>query len=165
MPQGRVHQISISPGGVPKLPVQIAVVTGAGLVGDGHNDTRHHGGPHAAVCLFSLEVIRRLREQGHPIGPGATGENVTLEGLDWPRVVPGCRLGFEGGVELEVTRYTSPCATIRDSFRGLEFRRIQQDLHPGESRVYARVLREGQLRTGERVTFVEPSAAAGDQGN
>ena len=155
MLHGRVHQINVSPGGVPKFPVDSAAITAAGISGDGHNDTKHHGGPDAAVCLFSLEVIGLIRDEGHPIGAGTTGENVTLAGLDWTCVRPGCRFVFEGGVELEVTRYTSPCATIRDSFRGLELRRIQQDLHPGQSRVYARVLREGRLRNGEGVSFVE----------
>lgn len=163
MHRGRVHQINISPGGVPKLPVRRATVAAIGIVGDGHYDTKRHGGPDAAVCLFSLEVIQSLRAQGHPIGVGTTGENVTVQGLDWAAVVPGVRLVFDGGVELEVTKYTSPCATIRDSFRGLEFRRIKQELHPGESRVYARVIREGELRAGEGASVMEPRAA--DQGN
>ena len=162
MQRGRIHQINISPGGVPKLRVERAGVTAGGLVGDGHNDTRHHGGPDAAVCLFSREVIERLRAEGHPIGPGTIGENVTVEGLDWAAVVPGCRLVFEGGVELEVVKYTNPCATIGESFRGLEFRRIKQDLHPGESRVYARVIREGELRAGAAVELRQPAVECGE---
>jgi MOSC domain-containing protein YiiM len=151
---GRVHQISVSPGGVPKLPIAAALVRVEGIEGDGHNDRKHHGGPNAAVCLFALEVIERLRSEGHPIGIGTTGENLTIQGLDWPSARPGCQLVFEGGVELEVTRYTTPCATIRDSFSELQFNRIKQDLHPGESRVYARVLREGTIRLGESVRLV-----------
>jgi MOSC domain-containing protein YiiM len=149
---GRVHQISVSRGGVPKLAVPRAMVRIEGIEGDGHNDTKHHGGPTAAVCLFALEVIENLRAEGHPIGPGTTGENVTVSGIDWSRVGPGSRIVFDGGVELEVTRYTEPCSTIRDSFTGLQFRRIKQDMHPGESRVYARVVREGEIGVGEGLT-------------
>jgi MOSC domain-containing protein YiiM len=162
---GRIHRINISTGGVPKLPVERAAVTVEGLAGDGHDDKRH-GGPNAAVCLFSLEVIERLRAEGHPIGPGTTGENVTVAGLDWRAVVPGSRLVFEGGggegggVELEVVQYTSPCSTIRDSFTGLEFRRIKQELHPGESRVYARVIRGGELKVGAAVSLVGAAGRA-----
>ena len=151
---GRVHQISISPGGVPKLPVAEALVRVEGIAGDGHDDRKHHGGPNAAVCLFALEVIERLRAEGHPIGAGTTGENLTIQGLDWPSVKPGCRFAFEGGVELEVTQYTTPCATIRNSFTDLKFNRIKQELHAGESRVYARVLREGTIRMGESVRML-----------
>ena len=151
---GRVTHINISKGGVPKLPIPAARVAMLGLEGDGHNDTRHHGGPEAAVCLFSLEVIRRLQAEGHPISPGSTGENVTVEGLDWAAVQPGTLLHFEGGLELEVTQYTTPCSTIRNSFNHLDFRRIKQDLHPGESRVYARVIREGTIRPNEAVVAI-----------
>lgn len=159
----RIHQISISPpprGGVPKLPVRECLVTRGGLEGDWQNDRKHHGGPERAVCLFSLEVIRRLRAEGHPIGPGTTGENLTIEGMEWTRVLPGTRLliGATDGIELEVASYANPCATIRDSFTALKFKRIEQELHPGESRVYARVVREGVVRVGDGVTLVEPDS-------
>jgi len=67
---GTVHQISISQGGVPKRPVPSATVTETGVEGDRHRNPRLHGGPQRAVCLFSLEVIERLRAEGHPIAPG-----------------------------------------------------------------------------------------------
>lgn len=152
MSTGRVVQINISHGGVPKLPVPSARVTALGIDGDAHHDTKHHGGPNAAVCLFSIEVIDRLRAEGHPISPGSTGENITVQGLDWTGVTPGTRLSFAGGVELEVTHYTTPCSTIRNSFRELAFRRIQQEDHPGQSRVYAKVVREGTVSINDQVT-------------
>ena len=158
MHSGRIHQISVSNGGVPKRAVGSTQVTATGLQGDSQNDTRHHGGPDRAVCLFSLEVIELLRREGHPIGPGSAGENLTLEGLDWSAVVPGSRLRFDGGVELEVVSYTVPCSTIRDSFIDLESRRIKQDLHPGNSRMYARVLNGGQVRAGEAVELLGPNS-------
>lgn len=153
MGEGTVHQISVSPGGVPKSAVLTATVTATGIVGDDQHDKEHHGGPERAVCLFSREVIERLRIEGHPITAGSTGENLTISGIDWTRVEPGCRFAFEGGVELEVTGYTSPCRTISGSFAGGSFKRISQKAHPGESRVYARVVREGMLTTGEQVTL------------
>jgi len=159
MSVGRIHQISVSPGGVPKNAVPEARVLRDGLVGDAHHDHRH-GGPDRAMCLFSLEVIRRLQREGHPIAPGTVGENLTVEGLDWNQIRPGSRMvvGDGDGVELEVVAYTKPCSTIRESFTALEFRRIQQDLHPGESRVYARVLREGTVRMGDPCRVIGPSA-------
>ena len=87
-----IFQINVSPGGVPKLPVRSAEVTALELVGDAHNNNVVHGGPTRAVCLYSLERILALQAEGHPIFPGATGENVTLAGVDWDAVVPGVRL-------------------------------------------------------------------------
>lgn len=149
--KGVVENLSISSGGVPKLPIAEVRIGTLGLAGDAQHDTKHHGGPERAVCVYSSEVIERLRGEGHPITPGSAGENITIRGLDWPSVTPGSRLEFAGGVVLEVTSYTSPCSTIRESFIGSEFRRIKQDEHPGESRVYTRVLAEGGVKSGESV--------------
>lgn len=155
--RGRVHQVSVSKGGVPKVPVPGAVVTATGLSGDAQNDTKHHGGPERAVCMFSLDVIERLRGEGHPIASGSVGENLTITGIDWSTVAPGGRFEFEGGVVLEVASYTKPCSTIRESFAGLDFKRIFQDAHPGESRVYARVITPGPIAPGAWVTYRAPA--------
>ncbi len=156
--QGQIHQINISSGGVPKLPIKEARVGSMGLEGDWQTDRKHHGGPERAVCLFSLEVIRRLQSEGHPIVPGSVGENLTIEGLDWSRVVPGARLvGQEGRFELEVVSYAAPCSTIRNSFADLNSKRIKQELHPSEARTYARVVRDGVVRTGDLVELVSPA--------
>ena len=149
--RGQVFQISVSNGGVPKQSVPAARVLASGVEGDRQNDQLHHGGPDRAVCLFSLEVIERIRAEGHPIQPGSTGDNLTIEGLEWAVIAPGARLMVGAEVELEVVSCTTPCSAIRDSFLGLEVNRIKQDLHPGESRVYARVLREGWVRVGDEV--------------
>ncbi len=154
---GRIVSLHVSPGGVPKRAIPEAAVHALGLEHDAHADTRHHGGPERAVCLFSLEVIRRLQGEGHPIAPGTTGENVCVEGLPWDQVVPGARLRLGGEVELEVTRYTTPCKTIKASFADGRFQRILQDDHPGESRVYTRVLRTGAIRAGDAVTLYPPA--------
>jgi MOSC domain-containing protein YiiM len=152
---GRIVQVNVSKGGVPKLAVLTAPVTRNGLAGDRQKDLRYHGGPERAVSCLALEVIERLAREGHPIAPGSTGENLTLAGLDWKRVQPGTRLRFGGGVELEVTSFAAPCPTIRRSFVRGEFDRLSDKTHPGESRVYCRVLVEGELRPGESVELLE----------
>jgi MOSC domain-containing protein YiiM len=157
---GRIVQLSISAGGVPKRAVPTARVTRLGLEGDAHRDTEHHGGPERAVCLFAQEAIDALRAEGHAIAPGAIGENVTTGGLDWSLVVPGARLRLGEHVVLEVTRYTSPCLTIAPVFVDRDYARVSQKRHPGCSRVYARVLVEGTLRTGDPVRFADACEAA-----
>ena len=80
------------------------------LLGDAQNDKKHHGGSEQAVCIYALERIHALQQEGHPIDVGTAGENVTVEGIDW--------------------------------------------LHPGWSRVYARVLTEGEIRFGDHVEVI-----------
>lgn len=155
--QGRVFQLNASPGGVPKLAVREAEVTELGLAGDAHKFPDIHGGPERAVCLFSLERIVELQGEGHPIFPGAVGENVTISGIDWNQVVPGKQLSLGEEVIVEITSYTSPCNSIPDSFVEGEYQRISQKVHPGYSRVYARVLRPGRIAIGQPVELREDS--------
>ncbi|MFI5255342.1 MAG: MOSC domain-containing protein, partial [Candidatus Limnocylindrales bacterium] len=155
---GRVLQVSVSPGGVPKLPVTRAWVGPLGLEGDAHNAVGTHGGPHRAVCLFAVEAIRRVAAEGHPIGPGVVGENLTTEGIELAALAPGTRLAIGSELLLEIAGPCSPCATIRDSFSDGKSGRISILKHPLDSRVYARVLVEGTVATGDPVRVLPPAS-------
>jgi MOSC domain-containing protein YiiM len=150
-PYPHVHQVNVSDGGVPKRPVFEATVSERGLDGDRQRNLKVHGGADRAVCLFSLELVERLQDEGHTIDAGSSGENLTLAGLDWDAIRPGVRLTVGPDVELEVTSYTSPCHQNGQWFRDEDFLRISQKKNPGWSRVYARVLRGGVVRPGDAV--------------
>ena len=152
---GALVSINVSAGGVPKKRVNDARVSRLGLLGDTQNDQKGHGGAERAVCVYSLERIHSLQQEGHPIDVGTAGENVTLEGIDWDLVVPGVRIKLGDEVVLEVASFTSPCKTIKGSFIDGRFVRISQQLHPGWSRVYARVLAEGEIRFGDHVEVIQ----------
>ncbi len=154
-----VHQINVSDGGVPKLPVPEAYITVQGVAGDRQRSPEFHGGPDRAVCLYALEVIESLRVEGHAVAPGSCGENLTLAGLDWARLTPGGRLRIGPDVRLEVMSYTDPCKHQTQWFKDGDFMRISQKKHPGCSRLYARVLAEGVVRPGDTVTVEEDNGA------
>jgi MOSC domain-containing protein YiiM len=149
-----IVQVNISKGGVPKLPVLEARVGPDGIIGDGHSEPDIHGGPERALCIFAIERIEMLAAEGHPISPGSTGENITTRGLDWDAIVPGTRLRLGRDVVVEVTRYTTPCATIRGSFSDRDSNRIHNNLHPGDSRVYTRIITEGTIRPGDAIAVL-----------
>ena len=154
---GRVLQVSVSPGGVPKLPVERAWVGHLGLEGDKHREDTVHGGPHRAVCLFAMEVIERLHAEGHPIEAGGAGENLTTWGIEWSLLPIGARISVGDEVELELSWSTTPCVTQTANFSDGNFNRILIDKHPSDSRMYARVVREGFVAPGDSIT-VEPPA-------
>ena len=154
-PKVQIFQVNTSRGGVPKIPQRSAEVTPLGLDNDAHNDTVHHGGPEKALSLYSLEMIRALQREGHPIFPGSTGENVTIVGLDWGLVQAGMRLQLGTSVLIEITRYATPCQTIRESFRDHEFNRISWRTNPGWARAYARVLQSGVIRVADSVRVID----------
>ena len=153
---GRLDAINLSRGGVPKQSVFEAFVTVNGVDGDRQRDTRVHGGPDRAVVLYALEVIQALQREGHPIVVGATGENLTIAGVDWMRVTPGMALAI-GGARLQIVKYVAPCTTIAHCFLEDRFQRIEHARHPGWSRVAARVLVEGLVRVGDSVLFQPPA--------
>jgi MOSC domain-containing protein YiiM len=149
---GTVEAINVSDGGVPKHAVARAMVSARGVAGDRQRDLRHHGGPDRALCLYSAELIDALRAEGHGILAGDAGENLTLRGIPWEAMVPGVRLRI-GEVEAEVTAYAHPCGNLRPFFVGEEFTRISHKIHPGWSRVYARVLAAGEVERGAVVAL------------
>jgi MOSC domain-containing protein YiiM len=155
MASGRLAGIQVSDGGVPKRPVASARITAGGLEGDRQRDLRYHGGPERAVSLYSLERIEALQRDGHPIAPGTTGENLTVAGIDWGAVRPGAELRV-GTALLRVTAYASPCRKIGASLAGRDIGLLSQEVHPGWSRVYARVVRGGEVRTGDEVALAVP---------
>ncbi len=152
---GRIFQLNCSNGGVPKTPVPDARLTETGLECDRQAKTKIHGGPERALCLYSLERIQELQAEGHPIFPGSAGENVTISGLDWEKIIPGARLALGEEVLVEVTSFASPCKTIAGSFRGGEFKRISHKIFPGYSRAYVRILHTGRLAVGQSVKLLD----------
>lgn len=159
---GRVVQVSVSyPGGVPKLPVGVTWVGPLGLEGDGHKAAPHiHGGPDRAVCLYTVEAIARVREDGHEAFPGAFGENLTLEGIATGNLRPGDALEIgDDGLVLELTAFTAPCSNNARWFRDRDISRISATRFPDDSRWYARVLLDGAVRPGDRVRLVAGGAA------
>jgi MOSC domain-containing protein YiiM len=154
MPRGTLHSINVSNGGVPKTPVTSAHVRLGGVEGDRQGDLRYHGGPDRAVSLYSLDLIRALQEEGHPIAAGSIGENLTLAGLDWASMGAGARIEV-GDILLEITRPAVPCTKIAGSFRDADFTRVSPKVHAGWSRFYSRVLREGVIHAGDTVVLLE----------
>lgn len=153
MTTGTVFQINVSQGGVPKLPIQQSEVTTLGLGQDKQKHTKFHGGPERAVCLYSLDLIQALQAEGHPIYPGAIGENLTIAGIAWADATIGSTFTFDRGVVLEVTSYAVPCNQISFAFQDKKSKRVHQDLFPGWARLYCKVVSPGQVSIAEPVQF------------
>jgi MOSC domain-containing protein YiiM len=100
--------------------------------------------------VYGLERLEALRDEGHPIDPGSTGENVLVRGLAWSNLAAGDVLHL-GQVTLRLTTEAPPCSTIAASFADGAFQRISAAQHPGWSRWYAEVLTEGRIEVGDVV--------------
>ena len=157
--QGKVIQVNISPGGVPKRAIPEGRLTAEGVVGDSWRHPEYHGGPMKAVLLVSMEVLDDLSTRGFPVFAGATGENLTTEGMAYSELRIGDRLRV-GDALLEITRVRRPCATLSvygDTIQAAiydERVRAGDATSPmwGRSGFYARVLEPGTVRPGDIIS-------------
>ena len=151
-----VHSINISTqGGVPKLPIDKAHIKFEGVEGDFNKfrtEKKNSIGTRA-VTLFSLEQIEKLKSEGHAIDVGTTGENITIEGVDWPSLKVGARMMI-GEAMIELSEPTAPCSKIGKSFIDGAFSRIDHELELGWSRWSASVIEEGQVEVGNQVIIL-----------
>jgi MOSC domain-containing protein YiiM len=145
---GVVLAVCVSRGGIPKHPVASARVGELGLEGDAQRYS-FHGGANRAVCLFSIEDYERLARDGVVAkAPGAYGENVLTQGLDYESLRCGDRLEIGGDVRLEIHDVREPCKTLR----AIDAR--FPNLMLGRSGFLCRVLRGGELRAGMKIERV-----------
>lgn len=139
-----VVSVNISGGGIPKRPISVGEVTTEGLVGDAH-DHQKHNSPAQAISLLDVEDIADLAAEGFDVYPGATGENLTVRGLDADTLAVGDRLRLSGGVELQITKIRKPCYVL-DA--------ISPELKhaiSGRCGCYAKVLSGGRVRAGATI--------------
>ena len=160
---GVVVGLHVNPkGGVPKHPVEHLRVETNGCVGDKQNDVRYHGGPTRAVCLMEYRIMTMLQEQGHPIGPGTTGENLLVDGLPAGSLEPGTVLQV-GSSMMRITTDAPPCKTIRASFSNHEFKALSHKQTKGVTRWYAEVLEEATVNLGDPVSIISGDVPVGSR--
>lgn len=157
----KVIQISISKGGVPKLPIPQAELDAFGILGDQHR-YKYHGGRNKAILLIAAEVIDSLREEGWPLFRGALGENLTTSGLNHRSWRTGLRYRI-GTVVLQLTTPRQPCATLNPYGLGIQKRLYDERvkaLDPSSERwgisgFYACVLSPGTIKVDDIIELID----------
>jgi MOSC domain-containing protein YiiM len=127
------------------------------IEGDRQSDLSVHGGTYKAVYCYPSEHYAFWREQvpGMDLPWGVFGENLTTEGLLETDVCIGDRIQI-GSAEFQVTQPRQPCFKLGIRFgRDDMVRRFVDEGRPG---FYVRVLREGDVAGGDRITIVERAA-------
>lgn len=154
-----VVQINISPGGIPKTPIDRGEVTFSRIIGDDWNDKKHHGARDQALLLVSLEMIEALIAEGFPLFPGALGENITTGGLDFRTLRPGQVLRIGSRATVRLSRVRIPCRTITVYGEGIIRATYDDEVKRGNaasprwgrSGFYAEVLQEGSITPGDPI--------------
>jgi len=133
--------------GLPKKPVDSAVIGWNGSEGDVQTWRVGHGRPWQALCVWSTDAIDTLRAEGHPISPGFAGENITVSGIPSAAFRPGAHFRI-GAVRGFFSAYTIPCKKNNDWFVNNDVKRMSHE-RGDESRIYAMVTTCGTIGIGD----------------
>ena len=144
----QVLSVTISSGGIPKLPIDSVRITKDGLEADGHDHEKHNN-PIQAVCLQDMEMLQQLCEEGYSLQAGSTGENLTVKDLHVNDLPLGALLEFSGGVVLEISKVRKPCYVL-DAIDP----KLKEDI-VGRCGMYAKVLKEGIVNVREEIKIKE----------
>ena len=112
-----------------------------GIEGDAHA-----GSWHRQVSLLSADKIAAFNEKGAGVIPGAFGENLVVEGMDF-RALPVGTLLRCGDVLLEMTQIGKDCHSHCEIYK-----KMGDCIMPREG-VFARVLEPGTIRVGDEMTI------------
>ena len=112
-----------------------------GIEGDAHA-----GSWHRQVSLLSADKIAAFNEKGAGVIPGAFGENLVVEGMDF-RALPVGTLLSCGDVLLEMTQIGKDCHSHCEIYK-----KMGDCIMPREG-VFARVLEPGTIRVGDEMTI------------
>ena len=143
------------PSGFVKAARQGAVpVTMLGLEGDEQADLSVHGGPEKAVYAYASSHYPAWASQFPELAShfhgGSMGENLTVSGLEESAICVG-DVHAIGSALLQVCQPRQPCFkfALRHNNKFLPKAMVRN----GFSGWYYRVLREGQLKTGDRLVL------------
>jgi MOSC domain-containing protein YiiM len=124
------------------------------LDGDGQADLVHHGGVDKALLVYAATHYPQWREElpEQRMGPGAFGENLTVDGLDEGAVCIGDTWRV-GGAVVQVTQARRPCWKLeaRWNLPGL----LHRTEVSGRTGWYHRVVEEGLVGAGDPLTLVD----------
>ena len=121
---------------------RVAVTVEAGIDGD----CRGTKPGHQVSILFREAWADACRDAGADLPWTTRRANLLVEGLDWPREAGG-RIVI-GGVVLEVTQETRPCALMEAAFAGLRAA-MRPDWRGG---VLCKVIEGGEIALGDGVS-------------
>ena len=156
---GRILQLNISPGGMPKHAILQAEITVQGILGDIQRNRKYHGGPDQALLLITQESLEEIKGKGFAVYPGALGENLTVSGLDRRQLRAGQRLRA-GQAIIEITRLRQPCRHLDVYGPGIQAAVYDKKAVPGEgpwglAGFYCRVSQPGPVFPGDIIEVLE----------
>ncbi|MEJ2039686.1 MAG: MOSC domain-containing protein [Desulfosarcinaceae bacterium] len=121
-----------------------SLVCNHGLEGDAH------AGPwHRQVSFLASESIACARDKGLDVDFGDFAENIATRGIDWLSVPVGTILRLGHDAEVQITQIGKECHK-----KCAIYYKAGDCIMPKEG-VFAKVLKEGVVRVGDEIVFVD----------
>jgi MOSC domain-containing protein YiiM len=122
--------------------------------GDKQGNPAVHGGPDKAALAYAASNYPLWKAELDVDFPhGAFGENLTIEGLDEDSVCIGDTYAIGGDVIVQVSQPRQPCWKIARRWQMKNLTALVDAT--GRTGWYLRVLREGQLESGQPVRLTD----------
>jgi MOSC domain-containing protein YiiM len=130
-----------------RIPLQEAtLIAGYGIQGDQKGG--HH--PDRQLNLLSNEWLQKIGQQGYRNHPGEFGEQIIVQGLELEELVPGDRLQLGEEAVVEISKGRAGCDRLQAA-QPLPVKEL------GSIGMLARVIRGGEIRTGDPVELIVES--------
>jgi len=140
--------------GISKRPVSGPIeLKKLGFAGDGVADTKHHGGPDKAVCVYGINHYPHWEEiVGPSLSPPAFGENLSVSHLNEEEICIG-DIFQVGTAVVQVSQPRRPCATLAARFGRTDMAKLVVD--SGHTGFYFKVLEGGTVEPGSAMAIKE----------
>ena len=122
---------------------EINLIENFGLEGDAHG-----GNWHRQVSLLCYESIENFKNKGAEVDFGSFGENLIVQGIDFPALTVGKRV-IGDNFELEVTQIGKECHT-----RCSIYTKMGDCIMPREG-VFAKVITGGHIKKNDSIEIKE----------
>jgi len=114
----------------------------------GLENDAHAGKWHRQISLLGIESIDKMKSNGFKIKFGDFAENLTTENINLPELSLGTKLVVGESVLLEITQIGKEC------HHNCEIRKKIGDCVMPREGVFARVLKGGEVKTGDCIKIV-----------
>lgn len=141
--------------GIYKKPIDKAIFLGKEEVSnDAVIDRKHHGGEYKACYLFGSDYYDDWKEKYPQLDWewGMFGENLTVEALDENNLQIGAIYKL-GKAVVQITEPRQPCYKLGIKFGTQKV--IVEFLEYGHPGTYVRILKEGEVSTGDILELME----------
>lgn len=130
--------------GVIKTPIDKAILkVDHGIVGDAHASNWHR-----QISLLAVESIDKMKSKGFSeLKFGDFAENITTEGINVYELPIGQRLKI-GECEVEVTQIGKKC------HGGCQIKQKTGDCVMPREGIFVKVISEGTIQTGDKITLI-----------